>query len=105
MEIEQTKSSNNPFPEIESKSQEPPFYKIILHNDDYTTMEFVVYVLIKFFNKTKDDAIKIMFDIHNKGIGIAGVYTFEVAETKKTEVLLFAKDNKYPLLCTMEPEK
>jgi ATP-dependent Clp protease adaptor protein ClpS len=84
------------------KLAEPPLYKVLLHNDDYTTMEFVILILEKVFHKTTAEAARIMLNVHNQGIGIAGVYTREVAETKVAIVLDLARKNEYPLLCTME---
>jgi len=84
------------------KLAEPPLYKVLLHNDDYTTMEFVIIVLEKVFHKTTAEATRIMLNVHNQGIGVAGVYTKEVAETKVAIVLDLARKNEYPLLCTME---
>ena len=84
------------------KLDEPPLYKVLLHNDDYTTMEFVILILEKVFLKTTAEATRVMLNVHNQGIGIAGVYTREVAETKVAIVLDLARKNEYPLLCTME---
>jgi ATP-dependent Clp protease adaptor protein ClpS len=84
------------------KLAEPPLYKVLLHNDDYTTMEFVILILEKVFLKTTAEATRIMLNVHNQGIGIAGVYTREIAETKVAIVLDLARKNEYPLLCTME---
>lgn len=84
------------------KLAEPPLYKVLLHNDDYTTMEFVILILEKVFLKTTAEATRIMLNVHNQGIGIAGVYIREVAETKVAIVLDLARKNEYPLLCTME---
>ena len=84
------------------KLDEPSLYKVLLHNDDYTTMEFVILILEKIFLKTTAEATRIMLNVHNQGIGIAGVYTREVAETKVAIVLDLARKNEYPLLCTME---
>lgn len=86
------------------KLEKPPLYKVLLHNDDYTTMEFVVFVLISVFNKSEDDAFVIMLKVHNEGIGIAGVYPYEIAETKAEKVMALARQNEYPLLCTVEEE-
>ena len=86
----------------QKKLAEPPLYKVLLHNDDYTTMEFVILILEKVFLKTTAEATRIMLNVHNQGIGIAGVYTREVAETKVAIVLDLARKNEYPLLCTME---
>jgi ATP-dependent Clp protease adaptor protein ClpS len=87
-----------------AKTQKPSLYKVLLLNDDYTPMEFVVHVLQAFFNKTGEDAYRIMLHVHQKGVGVCGIYTFEVAETKVTQVMDFAKANNHPLQCTMEKE-
>ena len=84
------------------KIKKPDFYEVILLNDDFTTMEFVVKVLQLFFNMTKPKANKIMLKIHNDGSAICGVYPYEVAETKVIEVINFAKQNQYPLKCIMK---
>jgi ATP-dependent Clp protease adaptor protein ClpS len=86
------------------KLEKPPLYKVLLHNDDYTTMEFVVFVLISVFNKSEEDAFVIMLKVHNEGLGIAGVYPYEIAETKAEKVMALARQNEYPLLCTVEEE-
>jgi ATP-dependent Clp protease adaptor protein ClpS len=79
-------------------------YKVLLHNDDYTTMEFVVEVLMLVFNKPPEEAVEIMLNVHQKGIGICGVYTYEVSETKVNTVQDLARQNGFPLKCTMEEE-
>ncbi|PJI44418.1 MULTISPECIES: ATP-dependent Clp protease adapter ClpS [Ferrovibrio] len=84
------------------KTQKPPMYKVMLLNDDYTPMEFVVHVLERFFNKAREDATRIMLHVHQKGVGICGVFTYEVAETKVTQVIDFARQHQHPLQCTME---
>ncbi|MCW0233397.1 MAG: ATP-dependent Clp protease adapter ClpS [Ferrovibrio sp.] len=84
------------------KTQKPPMYKVLLLNDDYTPMEFVVHVLERFFNKAAEDATRIMLHVHQKGVGICGVFTYEVAETKVTQVIDFARQHQHPLQCTME---
>jgi ATP-dependent Clp protease adaptor protein ClpS len=86
-----------------SKIKRPRQYKVLLHNDDYTTMEFVVYVLQRFFGKTSEQAQRIMLKVHTEGIGVCGVFTHEIAETKVTQVSKAAKENGHPLMCTMEP--
>ena len=86
------------------KTQRPPLYKVLLLNDDYTPMEFVVHVLERFFNKSREDATRIMLHVHQKGVGICGVYTYEVAETKVAQVMDFSRQNQHPLQCTMEKE-
>ncbi len=86
------------------KTEEPKKYRVLLLNDDYTTMEFVVFVLINVFRHTQASATRIMLHIHHSGIGVAGVYTREVAETRIAQVEELAKDAGHPLQCTMEPE-
>ena len=86
------------------KTKKPSMYKVLLLNDDYTPMEFVVHVLERFFNKGRDEATRIMLHVHQKGVGICGVYTFEIAETKVTQVMDFARKHQHPLQCTMEKE-
>ena len=82
--------------------QEPPLYKVLLHNDDYTTMDFVVMILQTIFNKNTDEATRIMLNVHHQGVGIAGVYTREIAETKMALVHRIAKRNQFPLKCSLE---
>jgi ATP-dependent Clp protease adaptor protein ClpS len=91
-----------PVAESEEKVEEPPLFKVLLHNDDYTTMEFVVYVLESVFNMPQDQAIQVMLNVHVKGVGIAGVFTYEVAEMKMTKTTALAREHEFPLLCTME---
>ena len=79
-------------------------YKVLLLNDDYTPMDFVVYVLERFFNKPPEEATRIMLHVHQKGVGICGVYTYEVAETKVAQVTSFSRQHEHPLQCTMEKE-
>lgn len=86
------------------KTKKPSLYKVLLLNDDYTPMEFVVHVLERFFNKGREDATRIMLHVHHKGVGICGVYTYEVAETKVTQVTDFSRQHQHPLQCTMEKE-
>ena len=90
--------------ESKQKLQKPPLFKVLLHNDNYTTMDFVVFVLMHVFNRSETDSIQIMLQVHNQGIGIAGVFTYEVAETKVARVTALARENEYPLLCTLEEE-
>lgn len=90
--------------ETRPKLKKPQLYKVILMNDDYTPMEFVVKVLERFFHKNREQATQIMLQVHQKGMGICGVYTREVAETKVRQVMLYAAENQHPLQCTMEPE-
>ena len=87
-----------------TRTQRPSLYKVLLLNDDYTPMVFVVHVLERFFGKSQEDAHRIMMMVHQKGVGVCGVYTFEVAETKVAQVIEFARQNQHPLQCTMEKE-
>ncbi len=87
-----------------AKLQPPSLWKVILHNDDYTTQEFVVFVLTVIFRKPESEATRIMLAVHRQGKGIAGLYTHDVAETKIAQARAFAEQHEYPLLCTMEPE-
>lgn len=86
------------------KTRKPAMYKVLLLNDDFTPMEFVVHVLERFFSKTKDEATEIMLHVHRRGVGLCGVFTYEVAETKVMQVMDFARANEQPLQCTMEKE-
>ncbi len=86
------------------KTKKPSMYKVLLLNDDYTPMEFVVHILEKFFNKNRQEATDIMMHVHRRGVGICGVFTYEVAETKVAQVMDFARANEQPLQCTMEKE-
>lgn len=86
------------------KTKKPSMYKVLLLNDDYTPMEFVIHILQKFFNKTKQEATEIMLHVHRRGVGICGVFTFEIAETKVARVMDYARANEQPLQCTMEKE-
>ena len=88
--------------EVDDETTEPPMYKVLLHNDDYTTMEFVIHVLMVVFHKSYEDATKIMLNVHRSGMGICGVFTYEVAETKVDLVHSLAEENDFPLKCTME---
>lgn len=87
-----------------TKLKPPSLWRVILHNDDYTTQEFVVFILRAIFRKTDAEAVRIMLDTHQKGKGVAGVYPHEVAESKVLQVKALAEQNEYPLLCTLEPE-
>lgn len=84
------------------KLARPPMYEVVLHNDDYTTQEFVVYVLMRFFQKSQLEATQIMLHVHTKGIGVCGVYSYDVAETKVVQVTECARENGMPLQCTMQ---
>jgi ATP-dependent Clp protease adaptor protein ClpS len=85
-----------------TETREPPMYKVLLHNDDYTTMEFVISILENVFQKSTPDATKIMLNVHNEGVGVAGVYTKEICETKINLVHHLAKKHEFPLRCSME---
>jgi ATP-dependent Clp protease adaptor protein ClpS len=84
------------------KTKRPNLYRVLLLNDDYTPMEFVVHVIMRFFQKSQDDATRIMLHVHNHGVGECGVYTYEVAETKVTQVMDFSRKHQHPLQCVME---
>jgi ATP-dependent Clp protease adaptor protein ClpS len=86
------------------KTRKPSLYRVVMLNDDYTPMEFVVLVLERVFGKGNDEAIKIMLHVHQKGVGICGVFTYEVAETKVTQVMDLAQQHQHPLQCTLEKE-
>jgi ATP-dependent Clp protease adaptor protein ClpS len=86
------------------KVEKPPLYKVLLHNDDYTTMEFVVSVLQAVFHHDKQQAERIMLHIHHRGVGVAGTYPWEVAEAKAEKAMGLARASDFPLLCTVEPE-
>jgi ATP-dependent Clp protease adaptor protein ClpS len=83
--------------------KKPPLYKVVLLNDDYTPMEFVVVVLEQFFRKSREEATRIMLNVHQRGSGVCGIYTREIAETKVDQVMEFAGQNQHPLQCTLEP--
>lgn len=86
------------------ETREPPRYRVLLHNDDYTTMEFVVEVLMYVFNKSPESAEKIMMNVHRQGVGVCGVYTHEIAETKVDMVHKLAHESGFPLRCSTEQE-
>jgi len=85
-----------------AKTQKPSPYKVLILNDDYTPMEFVVLVLKRFFNMDIDEATRVMLHVHQKGVGVCGTFSYEVAETKVTQVMDFARKNEHPLQCTLE---
>jgi ATP-dependent Clp protease adaptor protein ClpS len=87
-----------------SKSKRPPLYKVMILNDDYTPMEFVVHVLERFFGMSSSQAFEIMLTVHKKGLAVVGVFSHEIAETKVTQVMDFARRHEHPLQCTMEKE-
>lgn len=87
-----------------TRTKKPSMYKVLMLNDDYTPMEFVVDVLQNIFQKNREEATKIMLHVHQKGVGVCGVYTYEVAETKVTQTVDYARKNQHPLQCTLEKE-
>ena len=89
-------------PRTERKLKKPKLYKVLLHNDDYTTMEFVVFILQGIFRRSEAEAVEIMLHVHRNGIGVAGVYVREIAETRVAQVQELARAHEFPLLCTME---
>lgn len=111
-EVVVTTTNNHPKESEESgiavlpdkKTEKPKRYKVLLHNDDYTTMEFVIHVLQSVFNKEIEEAKKIMLQVHHEGIGVCGIYTFEIAESKVDKVQKLARDNGHPLKCSLENE-
>lgn len=88
--------------EAQPKLKRPPLFKVILLNDDYTPMEFVVHILEAFFTMTRETATRIMLEVHTRGKGVCGIYTYDIAETKVTQVNDYSRENNHPLLCTME---
>jgi len=86
------------------KTKKPSMYKVLMLNDDYTPMEFVVHILERFFNKNREEATRVMLHVHRRGVGICGVYTYEIAETKVTQVMDFARQHQHPLQCTLEKD-
>ena len=87
-----------------AKTKKPSMYKVILLNDDYTPMEFVVHILERYFSKGHEEATKIMLHVHQRGVGVAGVYPYEIAETKVTQVIDLARNHQHPLQCTLEKD-
>ena len=87
-----------------TRTQQPRMYRVLLHNDDYTTMEFVIEVLVRWFEKAEPEAMRIMLQVHHLGVGVAGTYTRDEAETRVAEVMDEARGRGFPLLLTMEPD-
>ena len=87
-----------------AKIKEPTPYRVLMLNDDYTPMEFVVHILERFFNKNRQESTDIMLHVHRRGVGVCGIFTYEVAETKVAQVMDFARSQEQPLQCTMEKE-
>ncbi len=100
------RTGEKPATEVKEKVKSilPKMYKVVLLNDDYTPMDFVVSVLITFFEKPASEATKIMIDVHNKGKGVCGVYIYDIAKTKSVQVNSYAQENSFPLKCVFEPE-
>jgi ATP-dependent Clp protease adaptor protein ClpS len=90
--------------ETKPRTKKPALYKVLMLNDDYTPMEFVVHVLERFFSKQREEATRIMLHVHRRGVGLCGVFTYEVAETKVTQVVDYARKHQHPLQCTLERE-
>ena len=88
--------------EAKPKLKRPPLYMVILNNDDYTPMDFVVHILELFFSMHRENATRIMLEVHTRGRGICGIFTHEIAETKVSQVNIYSRENQHPLLCTME---
>lgn len=97
-----TRFDEAPVAEAEEKVEKPSLFKVLLHNDDYTTMEFVVEVLESVFNMPEDQAIQVMLNVHVQGVGVAGIYPFEIAEMKVAKTTAMAREQEFPLLCTIE---
>jgi len=87
-----------------TKTEKPSMYKVLLLNDDYTPMEFVIHVLEHFFSKSQEEATKIMMHVHQKGVGVCGVFTYEIAETKVNQTMDLAQQHQHPLQCTIEKD-
>ena len=102
--MNKTQALENTISQQETQLIPPSLYKVLLHNDDYTTMDFVVDVLQKFFDMSEDKAFTIMFEIHTKGKAVCGVYPFDIAETKVSQVNIYARRHEHPLLCSLEKE-
>ena len=101
MGFHSSKTEHDASVEIHNQVKEPPMYKVLLHNDNYTTMEFVVEVLITIFRKSPEAATRIMLNVHKTGIGLCGIYSYELAETKVDSVHLLAEEHGFPLKCSI----
>jgi len=101
---DQAGSKTGVLTKVQPKTKKPSMYKVLMLNDDYTPMDFVVGVLLKYFQKSEDEAVQIMLNIHQTGVGLCGVYSFEIAETKVVQVINDARGNEHPLQCTLEKE-
>lgn len=103
-QLPSTKDRTKPREQEKQEVTRPRLFRVLLHNDDYTTMEFVVYVLQKVFHKSLEEAVLIMLNVHQQGLGVCGIYPSEIAETKVGAVHSYAREEGYPLRCSMEPE-
>ena len=90
--------------ESEAKLEKPRLFKVLLHNDDFTTMEFVIFVLLTVFHKSEAEAFYAMMKVHREGVGVAGIYTYEIANMKAEKTMSLARAHEFPLLCTVEEE-
>lgn len=100
--IEELEENSHTLVHPEQRTKTPSFYQVVILNDDFTPREFVVHILQKFFKKNETDATQLMLDVHHKGAGVAGVYPFEIAETKAFQTNEYSKQNKHPLRCVVE---
>lgn len=100
----QNGGNSNTLLEDKVQTKKPSFYQVLIMNDDYTPMEFVILVLEKYFGKSREEATQIMLHVHQKGIGVCGLYPYEIAETKVVQVMEFARKNEHPLQCTLEKQ-
>jgi ATP-dependent Clp protease adaptor protein ClpS len=91
-------------PEKKTRLEKPKLYKVLLHNDDFTTMDFVVFILQHVFKRSEAEAFSIMWKVHNSGVGVAGIYPYEIAKEKSEKTINLARAREYPLLCTVEEE-
>ena len=106
---EENNGNDNDFEDVvtlktRTKTKKPSMYKVLMLNDDYTPMEFVIHVLEQFFSKNQDEATQIMLHVHQKGVGVCGVFTYEVAETKVNQTMDMARQHQHPLQCTIEKD-
>ena len=99
-----TGTGTNTITRTKEKTQKPSLYKVLMLNDDYTPMEFVVHILEAIFGMNLEEATNVMLMVHQKGVGVCGVYTYEIAESKVTETIDYARKNEHPLQCTLEKE-
>lgn len=103
-EFPDVESGGEVLTESETRLEKPKLFKVLLHNDDFTTMEFVVFILKHVFMRSDAEAVTIMLKVHNEGVGVAGTYPFEVAQMKKDKAVNLARSHEYPLLCTIDEE-